>query len=81
MIRMGAGSDSRRTMASLAASSWVKLPVICALPPEIGSLILGAECTTPSSTMAIWRFTFSRVMRSNTLAPSLSKAMETAGLP
>ena len=32
----------------------MKLPVICALPPGIplGSTIRGADCTTPSSTIA-----------------------------
>jgi len=61
---MGAGSDSRSTMASRAASSWVKLPVIWALPPLMRSLIRGAECTTPSSTIASCRSMFSPVIRS-----------------
>ena len=41
------------TLARSVASDWVKLPVICALPPRIGPLFRpGAETTSPSSTMA-----------------------------
>src|SRR5436190_13168172 len=42
------------TVASVFASPWVKLPVICVDPPAMPSCWLrGKDCTTPSSTIAI----------------------------
>src|SRR3954449_5971047 len=43
-----------RTFASVLARFWVKLPVISALPPAmpLGSVMVGADWVTPSSTIA-----------------------------
>ncbi len=77
-ITTGAGSaPARSTMARSLASSMVKVPVICAWPPEIFSWMTGAEWTTPSSTMASFFLTFSPVIRSNSLAPWLLNLMAT----
>ena len=46
-------------MASWLAVSTVKLPEICALPPRIGSLMLGADSTLPSRMIANGLLTFS----------------------
>ena len=43
------------TLARSLASSGVKLPVICELPPSMRVLTRGAEYTLPSSTIAIAR--------------------------
>src|SRR2546423_15375403 len=40
------------TLARSSACLCVKLPVICALPPRIGSTMRGADSTTPSRTTA-----------------------------
>ena len=68
-------------MASSLAVWTVKLPEICALPPRIGSLMLGAERTTLSRMMANGLPTFSWVTRAKAWLPGLSKRMLTAGAP
>ncbi len=66
-------------MASWVALSTVKLPLICAEPPRIGSLILGAESTLPSRIMAKGLPTLACVTRANLLAPDPLKVMLTTG--
>ena len=51
----------RSAIASWLALSTVKLPVICALPPRIGSLMFGAESTLSSRMIANGLPTFSCV--------------------
>ena len=65
-----AGSAPERSrIARLFASSTVKSPEICPVPPRIGSWMTGAEMTLPSSTMANGRPTFSDVTSPNRRAP------------
>ena len=72
-----AARPERSAMARLLALSDVKLPEICARPPRIGSLILGAESTSPSRMMAKGLPTFSRVSLANLAPPCASKVMLT----
>ena len=56
-------------MASCWRVSTVKLPEICAVPPWIGSLMLGAESTSPSRMMANGLLTFSVVSMAKRAPP------------
>ncbi len=51
--------DRQRTTVEhageVAASDSLKLPVICTLPVNEGCCTVGAEITSPSSSMASWR--------------------------
>jgi hypothetical protein len=58
----------------------VKLPVILPSAPIL-VCTTGAEITTSSRTIAIWRPILAAVAASKAVAPSLLKRMETAGLP
>ena len=81
-IFMGAGSAPARSSSERSfASSTVKLPVICPLPPTMGSRITGALMTRPSSTMAKGLPTFSVVTSPNLRAPVESKRKLTAHCP
>ena len=40
------------TSARSFASPWVKVPLICTFLPVMPGWIIGADCTTPSSTIA-----------------------------
>ena len=51
------------------------------LPPRIGSLIRGAEITSPSRTIARRRPAFFDVMSPNRAPPAASKRNETTGRP
>ena len=68
-------------MASSLAVSTVKPPLICAVPPRIGSLILGADSTLLSRMMAKGLPVLSVVARPKRRAPWLSKRMVTTGAP
>ena len=61
-------------MARSLALSTVKLPEICAEPPRIGSLMLGAESTTSSRMIANGLPTFSWVTRAKRRAPCAVEA-------
>ena len=81
-IFIGAGSAPARSRSERSlASSTVKLPVICPLPPTMGSRITGALMTRPSSTMAKGLPTFSVVTSPNLRAPVESKRKLTAHCP
>ena len=76
----GAGREpARRTMARSCASLGVKCPVMLACPPPMRSLIAGALCTFPSSTMAMRWPICSPVTRSKVAAPRGLKLRETLG--
>ena len=67
--------------ASWLALSTVKLPLICACPPRIGSLMLGADSTLLSRMMANGLPTFSCVTRPKRRAPAVLKVIDTTGWP
>ena len=70
MMRTGAGSaPARSTMARSLDEAMSKLPVIEASPDGMRSRMLGAELTTPSSTIASWRPTLLPVMRAKSARP------------
>ncbi len=78
----GTGSaPARSSAASEAASATVKLPLICPVPPVIGSWMTGALSTLRSSTMANGSPTCARVSSAKRLAPTLSKRNVTIGWP
>ena len=60
-------------MASWLAVSTVKLPLICAWPPRIGSLMFGADRTLSSRMIANGLLTFSWVTRPKRRAPAVLK--------
>jgi len=61
------------------ALSTVKFPEICAEPPRIGSLMFGADKTTPSRIIANGLPVFSCVTRANLRLPCPSKLILTTG--
>ena len=82
MIFAGAGSlPDLRTLVRSVASSTVKLPEICELPPVISVCTVGYEYTRPSRTMATCLPILSLVILAHLLAPSAFMVMETTGLP
>ena len=70
-------APERSRMARFFASSSVRLPVMTALPPVIGSLTTGAVNTSPSSKMAILWPTLAAVKSANLSAPSSVNSMAT----
>src|SRR3954447_22593141 len=74
------GSEpARSSIATLFASSRVKLPEIWPEPPVMGSRITGAEITLPSSTMANGFAIFSWVMWAKRRVPRPLKGNEPIG--
>jgi hypothetical protein len=69
-VRSTGSAPERSAIASWLALSTVKLPEICAVPPMIGSLMLGAEMTSPSRMIANGLPTFSLVSRANARRPA-----------
>src|SRR6185312_6064197 len=72
--------------ARVFAVAWVKFPVICGLPLVITALVVGAEITWPSSTIANWWrapvSVYRRVVTApKSFAPLLLKTMLTAHWP
>ena len=79
-IIKGAGSaPARKSNAKSLASSVVNPPLICPLPPKMGSRITGALTTLLSKTMANGLFTFLRVTSANRLPPAVSNRKLTMG--
>ena len=79
-VLSGAGrAPALSTTAKSLASSVVNVPLITARPPLMRSLIVGAEYTFPSNTIAIRFPTLAAVTRSNSRAPLLSKVTLTLG--
>ena len=70
-----------RLTASWLALSTVKLPLICARPPRIGSLMFGADSTLSSRMIANGLPTFSCVTRPKRRAPAALKVMSTTARP
>jgi hypothetical protein len=58
-LRSSGTEPNLSTFCSWVACAWVKLPVICALPPGMGLLIVGDDTTLPSRAMATWSSTSS----------------------
>ena len=69
------------TFAKSFASSGVKLPVICELPPVISPFTFGAEYTYPSKTIAMDLPTFCLVNKAHLLEPSEFIDILTDGCP
>ena len=55
-VKVSGSAPYLSELARSLASSWVKVrvPVISARPPVIGCSLVGAESTSPSSTIASW---------------------------
>ena len=74
----GSLPEARLTARSLALWT-VKLPLICARPPRIGSLMFGADRTLSSRMIANGLPTFSCVTRPKRRAPAVLKVMSMSG--
>ena len=72
-VSLAGSAPERSSTARSLARCTVKLPLICPVPPRIGSRMTGAEITLSSSTMAKGRPTFSWVTLPKRLAPAASK--------
>src|SRR5580698_2429484 len=75
-----------RAMASDWADAWVKLPEICTEPSKDDHTsalgwVIGADCTTPSSSMPMISWKYFWVMVSQPVDPALVSAMLTTHWP
>ena len=80
-VSLAGSAPERSSTARSFACCTVKLPLICPVPPRIGSRMTGAEITLLSSTMAKGSPTFSWVTLPKRLAPAASKRNVTTGSP
>ena len=80
MSRFAGSAPARSRTARSLADCVVKLPEIWAEPPRIGSLMLGAERTWSSRTMAKGLLTFAWVTAPKRWPPCESKRMFTTGM-
>ena len=80
-VSLAGSAPERSSTARSLARCTVKLPLICPVPPRIGSRMTGAETTLLSSTMANGRPTFSCVTLAKRLAPAASNRKVTTGSP
>ena len=74
-------APERSTSARSSACSEVKLPVMRAESVVMASLMLGADRTSSSSTMASWLPTFFSVVLLNNRTPSLLRKNTTSARP
>ncbi len=76
------GSLPEARLTARSCALWtVKLPLICARPPRMGSLMLGADKTLSSRMIANGFPTFSCVVRPKRRAPAVLNVMSMSGAP